>query len=407
MNCGMRFSNILFIDSGAGYGGSSMYLYYLLKYLDREKFNPFVAFYFFNNGSETKRIKSLGIPVFFLNDQPEPSRYIPVLWLLGKSKVRILHEIKVILRFFIRMAMIELQQIWRLHRLIRKKAIDLVVLNNDVHYHIAGALGAKLSGTPVICRKAGGIGEGRKIKKFLTPCVDLFIAISKATAEDQLNNNPLTRRLVTIYEGVDLGRFNSQACNPKIKGELGIPDSKKVVGNISRFDKGKGQSEFLEAAALIIKSYSEVVFLMVGDGELTDSLKTKAKYLNLENYVKFLGWRKNIDEILSILDIFVHCPTSWIEGLGIANLEAMAMGKPCVVSKNGGLPEAVLDGVTGFVVPIGDIRELANAILKLLINQDLAIKLGKNARSRIENEFDIRKNTIKIAKLLEQYVINR
>jgi glycosyltransferase involved in cell wall biosynthesis len=395
--------NILFMEAGSGRGGSSMFLYYFLKYLDRKKFQPFVAFYFHNSGPDTARIKGLGIPVFFLNNRREPSEYVPVGWLFVKSESTLSNGIKVILRFLLQMVMMEMPTAWRLLWLIKRKSIDLVVFNNDVHYHIAGTFAAKIGGVTCICRKAGGIGEGRRLKKVLTPCIDLFIAISKATAEDQLRNNPSTKRLVTIYEGVDLKMFNPEVQNRDKKKELGIPSDKKVVGNISRFDKGKGQIELLEAAALIVKKYSEVVFLMVGDGELMEELQLKTNKLSLNDYVLFTGWRIDIPEILSVVDVFVHCPTTWIEALGIATLEAMAMGKPCVVSDNGGLPDVILDGVTGFVVPPGDIEKMADAVLRLLEDEGLVTKFGRNARKRVEDEFDIEKNSKKLEALFLEY----
>ena len=76
--------------------------------------------------------------------------------------------------------------------------------------------------------------------------------------------------------------------------------------------------------------------------------------------------------VLAAFDIFVHCPTTFIEGLCIANVEAMASGKPTIVSENGGLPDAVVEGVTGFIVPPGDIDALAQAILRLLRDPELA-----------------------------------
>jgi glycosyltransferase involved in cell wall biosynthesis len=233
------------MEAGSGRGGSTVLFYYLLKYLGRNNFQPFLAFYFYNTGPDTESIRELGIPVFFLKNKREPSAYVPVRWLLGTSKSRFLNRIKAILRFCLRMLIIEIPMIWRLLRLIKKETFDLVALNNDVHYHLAGTLGAKIAGVPCICRKAGGIGEGEKIKRLLVPCVDLFVAVSRATAEDQRINNPRTKRLVTIYEGVDLKVLNPQIKSHDKKKKLGIPPNHKVVGNISRFDKGKGQIELL------------------------------------------------------------------------------------------------------------------------------------------------------------------
>ncbi|HEX8948351.1 MAG TPA: glycosyltransferase family 4 protein [Dissulfurispiraceae bacterium] len=393
-----RRYKILFINSGGGHGGPSRFLYYLLCHLDRRRFEPLVAFYFLNDDTDTRKIRELGVPVHFLAHKREPLRYVPIQWLLKDSSSKLFHTLKVSLRFSVRMLAVEASLILGLRRLIRREGVELVILNNDIHYHVAGTLGAGITGTPCICRKAGGIGEGHTLKKFLTPWVDLFIAISRATEEDQLQNNPSTKKLVTVYEGIDLALFSPHLHDYAKRMELGIPAGSQVVGNVSRFDRGKGQEELLEAAALVVKSYPDVVFLLVGDGELMNELRTRTEELDLTGHVLFTGWRSDIAAILSITDIFVHCPTA-PEGLGIANLEAMAMGKPSIVSENGGLPDAVLDRVTGYVVPPGDTEKLSRAILRLLEDKGLALQFGRDARCRIEEKFDIEKNVRKLERL--------
>lgn len=390
---------ILIIDASQGYGGPSRFLLYMLSFLDRDKFLPSVAFYFYNDGYDTGKIKELGVPVFFLNRKGAADEYVPFNRLLRGSKSRIVQRLKLLYEFLFKVIITDIPAILEVRRLIKEEGTRLVILNNDVHYHLTGVLGAKLAGIPCICRKAGGIGEGIKMKKkLLTPLVDLFIAISAATEEDQ-RKNLSTRRLATVFEGINLDMFVSRLPEPGRKVEMGIPSGRKVVANISRFVSGKGQKELLDAAQLVVREYPGVIFLMVGDGETTYDLKRQVERLKLSDNVIFTGWKNDITEVLSISDIFVHCPTTSIEGLGIANLEAMAMGKPSVVSANGGLIDAVIDGITGFVVPPGDIKKTSEAILKLLNNEELSKQLGENARARAEEKFDIKKNVRELEEL--------
>jgi glycosyltransferase involved in cell wall biosynthesis len=235
--------------------------------------------------------------------------------------------------------------------------------------------------------------------------VDLFVAVSRATAEDQRINNPSTKKLVTVHEGVDLEIFDPRLQDRDKKQELGIPEGMKVVGNISRFDYGKGQHEFLDAAALVVQQDSKVVFLMVGDGDLMEELRIKTSKLGLANFVIFAGWRLDIAELLSVMDVFVHCPTTWIEAQGISTLEALAMGKPVVVSNNGGLPDAVIDGYNGFVVPVGDIQTMAVRITELLKDPELSKRFGRNGRRLAEERFDIKKNARELESLFEGYLV--
>ena len=224
-----------------------------------------------------------------------------------------------------------------------------------------------------------------------------------------MENSLATKRIVSIFEGVDLERFDPSSLHPELRKELGISKDKKIVACISRLIEGKGHRELVEAAASVVGNYEDVVFLIVGDGgngmsgPFVKNLKSRIQNLGLAHHFIFAGWRTDVPEILSLVDLFVHCPTTWIEGLGIAHLEAMAMGKPTVVSHNGGLPDAAVDGVTGFVVPPGDVDSLSSAILKLLNDDELSLRLGRNARRRVEELFDMKKNTRKMEVLLQEY----
>jgi glycosyltransferase involved in cell wall biosynthesis len=106
---------------------------------------------------------------------------------------------------------------------------------------------------------------------------------------------------------------------------------------------------------------------------------------------------------MAAVDIFVHCPTTFIEGLARTCLEAMAVGIPSVVSANGGMPDAVIDGATGFVVPPGEIDGMAEAVLKLLEDEELAAQFGAGARLRIEQVFDMAQNARKLQQVLLEY----
>ena len=403
---------ILIIDSGGGYGGNATFLRDFLIYLDKDQFQPFVAFYSLHVSPDTKAVQQMALPIFFLSRSQPLDNYLQEKLLARRSRWTWLHLAKVALHFILQLFLLDLLRLWRLLRILKTNHIDLIILNNDVHYHRVGALAARLTHLPCVCRKSGGIGEARRLKKILTPWIDLFIAISAATSQDQLQNNPGTKRVATVFEGVDLKRYVPGSHNSELRNELGISVGKKVVACVSRLVEGKGHREVVEAAASVVKSYKDVVFLVVGEGEnsisnsLVKTLKARIHALGLSPYFIFTGWRTDIPEILSLADLFVHCPTTWLEGLGIAHLEAMAMGKPTVVSENGGLTEAALDGVTGFVVPPGDVDRLSLAILRLLNDHELAQRMGTNARKRIEELFDVRKSTRQMEMLIHEYFRN-
>jgi len=397
--------HVLFLEAGSGRGGSTTSLIYTLRYLNRELFDPVVAFYFRNYGPDTDSIRALGIPVRFASNRLEPSQFVPFRFLLGRTRRRWLRIPKILARLAVRWPLIELPQLVGLLRIIRRYRINLVFLNNDVHYHVVGMLAARIMRAPIVCHKAGGVGEGRRIKRFITPWVNVFMAPSHPMEADQRSQNPGTRRLVTIPGGVDLDAFTPRTQESTARAELGIAPGQKVIGSVSRFHRGKGQRELIEATALIVREYPQTVCLLVGDdaspgAPLDHELRARVAELGLEDNVRFAGWRSDVRDLLAIMDVFVHCPTSWIEALSVSLLEAMAMAKPSVVSINGGMTDAIIDGVTGFLVTPGDIGSMASKTLYLLRNPAVAEAFGRSARELVERDFSSRATTRRIEGLL-------
>ncbi len=150
---------------------------------------------------------------------------------------------------------------------------------------------------------------------------------------------------------------------------------------MARLDKQKDHASLLEAARLV----PDAVFVLVGDGPLREELEDRATRLGVEERVLFLGWREDIPEVLACADLFVL--PSLYEGLPLALLEAMAAGLPIVATAIGGTSEAVVDGVTGLLVPPGEPRSLAAAIRRALDDEGLARRLGAASRERVRREF--------------------
>lgn len=386
-----RAARVLLLESGTGAGGSVNFLRDFLLNVDVTGMDPRAGFYFPNTSKTLKEIEQFGFSVtIFSSALPSAASGRPGVFDRRLKKIRFVRSLY---RVVLRLLTIQLPIAWRVLRYIRKERIDLVVLNQDVHFHIPGVLAARLAGVPCVCRKAGGIGEARSLKRALNPWVELFVSISAATDADQ-RQTPGTKRLIKIYEGLDLSRFASPASREAMRDELAIPPGKKVVAAISRVEKGKGQMEFLQMAAQVRQRYSDVHFLVVGDqgsegGSLMNDLKAATRTLGIEQSVVFTGWRDDIPAVMACVDIFVHCPTTFIEGLARTCLEAMAMRIPAVVSDNGGMADAVEDGVTGFVVAPGDIGGMADAVTRLLADEELCQEFGLNARRRIERLFDM------------------
>jgi glycosyltransferase involved in cell wall biosynthesis len=389
---------ILLLESGTGPGGSVNFIRDFLLHVDHRTAQFMVGLYVPNPSKSLEEIRKLGHPVVFFQHTRPVARKTPTA-ASGPfgTRPRKLHKLRTAARILSRLIRIQWPLTWRVWRFIKREAIDVVVLNQDVHFHVPGVLAAKLAGRPCICRKAGGIGEARPLKRFLNPMVDLFVSISRATETDQ-RNTPGTKKVVNIYEGLDLERFRSLPAKEAMRKSLGIREGKKIVAAITRVEMGKGLPEFIHMAAAVIRRYPDAVFLLVGDegpdgGTLTWELRDLVNSLDLEEHLIFTGWRDDIPAIMNCLDIFVHCPTTFTEGLARTCLETMAVGIPAVVSDNGGMPDAVVDGVTGYVVPQGDIQAMAESVLKLLEEDSRCREFGRRARLRVEQVFDAAHNS--------------
>ncbi len=399
-------TRILLLESGTGPGGSVNFIRDFLLHVDRATTHVITGLYFSNTSKTLEEIRRLGNPVvFFKHSRPGAPKNSTGFWALFDERLKSLRKVRTAATILSRLIRVQLPLTWKVWRFIKREAIDVVVLNQDVHFHVPGVLAAKLAGRPCICRKAGGIGEAIRLKRFLNPGIDLFVSISKATETDQ-RNTPGTKKVVNIYEGLDLQRFASLPAKEAMRESLGIPEGKKVVAAITRVEIGKGLPEFIRMAATVIRRYPDVVFLLVGDegldrGTLTGELRNLVHSLDLHKHIIFTGWRDDIPAIMTCVDIFVHCPTTFTEGLARTCLETMAVGIPAVVSENGGMPDAVVNGVTGFVVPPGDIKAMAKSVLMLLENEARCREFGQRARLRVEQLFDAAHNS----RLLQEQIL--
>ena len=193
-------------------------------------------------------------------------------------------------------------------------------------------------------------------------------------------------RVRVIYNSVNPARFtltNSAA----LRSELGITPGACVVTSIGRLEEQKDFPTFLTACAMVRERVSPlpVKILIVGQGSLRKELERQAQALGLAGETVFLGWRKDIETVLALTDVFVL--TSIREGLPNVVLEAMAAGKPVVASRVGGTPEVVVDGVTGFIISPRDASACAEAICCLLDNRVKAAAMGERGRARVLEMF--------------------
>ena len=210
-------------------------------------------------------------------------------------------------------------------------------------------------------------------------------------------------RVTRIYNGIDTQKFRI-ARSGVIRTELGIPDSVRVVTMVANIRESKGYDDFIKAAAETLRRHPDTVFLAVGDIDpvIGAPLLRLAKELGLDSRFRFLGFREDIPEILKDSDVFVLSSTS--EGLPLVMLEAMASGRPMVVTRCGGPQEVLEDGETACLVPPGEAHPLAEKISYILRTPSVASKLGENAMIKVNQDFTLEGMVSKYEALYESYL---
>ncbi|MDP3685675.1 MAG: glycosyltransferase family 4 protein [bacterium] len=199
------------------------------------------------------------------------------------------------------------------------------------------------------------------------------------------------QKIVKFYTGVAEDFFSAPAGIEEFRSRY-VLGGKRVVTCVSRLVPRKGIDVLLRAFADVVRDLPDAHLIIVGDGPERARLETLARSLNLARHVYFLGIvpMDDVRRALAVADVFVLTPIVMdvdVEGFGIVYVEAAAAGKPAVGTRTGGIPEAVLDGETGLLVPERDAAATAVALVRLLVDHSLRTRLAATAKARAEKEF--------------------
>jgi glycosyltransferase involved in cell wall biosynthesis len=179
-----------------------------------------------------------------------------------------------------------------------------------------------------------------------------------------------------------LKKFRQQIDRQKVFSDLGLDPQAKIVGMIARLDQQKNPLDFIRAAAIVIKKYPKVQFLIAGDGSLRSECESLIDQLNLRGSFFLLGYRDDVDKIMPILT-FTVLSSLW-EGLPVVFQEAMSAGKPIIANDVDGARDVIIDGETGYLVTPHQPQEMAERILYLLDNDAICTEMGLTAQKQSE-----------------------
>jgi glycosyltransferase involved in cell wall biosynthesis len=288
---------------------------------------------------------------------------------------------------------------WTLARFLRAKHIDVIHshLSKDIAT-LVPAMKFSREHVPLILSKRVGsyIKKTDLFHRFTYANVARVLAISEVIHRNVLETTPMRPdRVLTIHDAIDTRRFSLENVDRmKVRNEFGFARDTIVIGMVARFSPGKGHEEFLEAADILRRVYSNIHFLVVGEAshgeqKYAQKIRTLRRMRNLESVVTFTGYRSDIPEVLAAFDIFAF--PSHAESFGVALIEAMAMELPVVSTNCDGVLDIVVNGTTGFFVHPRNSVELADALARLIENPVLREEFGRAGRKRVEELFDQRR----------------
>ena len=382
--------NVLFIENSIGLSGSTMSLSTLLGELDRSRYAPQVVVSRANQKEYLEQALGPSIPISVVPWRNSLKSVPVVRSLLARTAryPRLPHRIATGAVAALDVPGIILPYVCRLHRLARGARIDVIHHNNGLD--VRAVLLAKWLGVPLIAYQRGTEWNSPTVR-YISRFVDAYVANSEATKGVLLGLGLQSDRIKVIYPPIDLQRFHPGVDASRQRRELGIGDGDLSFGIPGTLLKWKGHDVFLKAARLVLEALPAARAVVIGevpDGSTgyRDELMGLARELGIEHRIVFTGFRKDIPELIQLLDVVVHASVK-PEPFGRVIAEGMAMGKPVVASMLGGPIEIIEDGETGFLVPPGDPEKLGRRIIELLTTPSLARRLGSNARVQAAARF--------------------
>ena len=370
---------ILFVHNSNDLYGSDIVLFNLIQALDKTEFRPIVVL-----PEDARRIGRLSAKLETIDI---PYKFVP----LG-----VLRRRSLTIRWIGPMCTELIYAIGALCILIHRERVDIVHTNTVTVP--AAAFAAVLMNRPHIWHIHEIIPEKAGSRKMLHWVVahlsSRIVAVSNAVRSHILLDQPRkVEKIEVIHNGIDLSPFMSQECGRgSVRDELNMSNQALVVGMIGRVSQWKGQSVFAEAAARIVAEYRELYFVAVGgvfdnQQEYMTVFQRQVESLNLKNF-RICDYRQDIPEVLRSFDIFV-LPSILPDPFPTVVIEAMASALPVIASECGGVSEMVVPGLTGILVPPGDVGALASAIQRLVLDDAGRVAMGEAARRRAKTEFQL------------------
>jgi glycosyltransferase involved in cell wall biosynthesis len=347
---------VLWLIKGLGLGGAEKLLTMAVPHLNRDRFDYQVGYFLPWKDALHAELAGAGLPVTCFNIRTPWSP-------LGLR---------------------------RLVRYIRNERIDVVHMHLPIP-GVYGRLAGRIAGVQALVYTEHNLWPrlhplSRLLNRITFGMNDYAIAVSDDVRDSMKVKSP---QPVTIENGIDYGAIAAMPKLPcEVRSELGISQDDFVVAKVANLTPKKNHELLLEAFSQLATRIGHARLILIGQyAGRKDELYAHAQRLGIADRVLFTGPRSDVIRIVQACDVFAMSST--FEGLPIALLEAMALGKPSVCTDVGGIPAVIRDGNEGFLVPSGQAGQLADRLLALAQDPRLCTKMGEAARQRVQAKFDI------------------
>ena len=353
---GNKKINILQIVNGFNIGGAELKLLELIRLLDKDKYNIAVCSVG-GGGPLQMEFEKLGLNVFVFKKH---------------------------FRF-------DLSLLVKAITVMKKQRID-IVQTTLFYADVIGAYAAYLANVPIVISWEVGEHIHRPMRlmayRLASRKIGNVVAVSRAIQKQIIEEKWIhPENVVMIHYGIDVDKYvNTHILK---REDIGLSKEHIVLGTVARLGEQKGHKYLIAAAPQIVGQFPNVHFVFAGDGPLRHQLENQILRLGLKDHFHLLGFRSDVVNLLHLFDVFVL--PSLYEGLPNAVLEAMACNKPVIATGVDGTSEAVVDQVTGYIVPSKHPEALAKRIIQLLSTDGQIQIMGKSGGRCIREHFSIEK----------------
>lgn len=409
----IKRSTIGYYDESINESGTTRYLLELFKHLDRSRYDP--VFFAVHKYKWHDKLSDLGVHIIYGNDNTDSQKIVHDDTVLNGNKYSLF---KKVIPQSVKWTAGIIKETIILKSLFSKYPFDILHTNNtgaEIAPIAARLAGIKyITGTLHVDPSIDILKERDSLRFRILEHISIrslhhIISVSYATLEAWKNRCHLNKRIYmdssVIYNGVDVDGLLRQQNIYDARSMLGLPKNKTIIGCVGRLELIKGYHDAIYAIAEIVQKHPDVLLAIAGNGPFKKELEQLIDKLGLSSNVMFLGHIDPINRFYECIDIYFH--PSLCEAFPFAILEAGAMGLPCVASSVGGVSEAIIDGVTGYLVSARNIQKYIEKLCLLIEDKQLRMEMGRYAAEYVKHHYSSSKMAINTITIYDKLLNNK